>query len=211
MCPVYGRWPSTEDWIWTWGGAPSELKSYGKWRGTPIFSSLYSFFSCSYSFYSCGYIAIKKRWAVAAFEARMVKRSVRRKSARPHNASSSMVGLASWRPYGRGDASRLALLGPSRVGPQAPALPSIRAVYQTARAIGSVRTVRDLVGDPIVGAPRTLPGLSKEAPRVAVRGERPRVGRPGAGWIGLRPPPPWWGVVPVPSLVGGDPFGSLLG
>ena len=59
--------------------------------------------------------------------ARGVERVVIRNSSRPHNASSSMVGLASWRPYGRGDASRLALLGPSRVGPQAPKLPSISA------------------------------------------------------------------------------------
>ena len=60
--------------------------------------------------------ALKNRWRRWQLSmARGVKRFVIRSTARPHMASSSMVGLASWRPYGRGDASRLALLSPSRV------------------------------------------------------------------------------------------------
>ena len=80
-------------------------------------------------------------------------------------------------------------------------------------AFGSVRTVRDLAGDPIVGAPRTLPGLSKEAPRVAVRGGRPR-GPPECG-VDRPPAAPTvvgggTGAVPWVVLVGGWPSGPPL-
>ena len=60
-------------------------------------------------------------------------RSLRPSTPRPHHASSSMVGLASWRPCGRGDVPRLALLGPVRVVPRAPKLPSIRQQGPLAR------------------------------------------------------------------------------
>ena len=74
------------------------------------------------------------RLAVAAFDGSSGDTGRNPSSARPHKASSSMVGLASWRPYGRGDASRLALLSPSRVGPRAPKLPSIRQQGPLARS-----------------------------------------------------------------------------